>query len=896
MNYLKALRQLADLQQFASLQANAEQYWQETADPRVLPLLALALTQLGRREQAESVLSALDEEALDHDGKVDLAGVWLLWLRLEEASALLEAVLAAQPDYALALARLAWCRLQAGRLSEARSHYERSARLEPARLPVFLGLARLCLQQHEPESAQRAVDQGIEQLGQQREALPEAAIHQFTTQLRGLQLEIWVESDQRARAEEWLAARRDSLAEEDWVGLVIGYATLLAARDCHAEAEEMLREATRYYRENLALNSQLAELAQIQGRIVQTVHLLRRAIRLARRDAKPEVVLWVRLSAACLHGMDEQARKAAETALDLANGMEADAATPEPVISQIRLQAKNALASVESQDQHFDTAEKLFREVLADNPWFLPALQGLGQQQMQLGKIDDAIELFERIRQIDPAKGISSLINARRFPEDEQTLQRLEALARRPSLEGRARSGILFQLAAAWEKRGAFDQAFAMASEANEASRKFLRYDPKEHRQRCARIRYAFSRSLYEHRKGYGSDSTLPVFVVGMPRSGTTLVEQILAGHSRIFGAGELGFIPSRIQGLNRWERRVGSGRSYPDCIDDLSPYVTEGVANGILDELREFDPKAKHIVDKLPHNFENLGFIKFLFPNAKIISVRRDPRDIALSNFFTDYQAKHGGMGFAYDPTWIGEQLADHNLLMHHWHQVFPGEILEVQYERVVDNTEAEARRMLDYIGVAWEPQVLAFNELERPVKTASVWQVRQPIYTSSKAKWKRYQAHLAPLIRGTNAKIEWEPIEMLSLPEPGMLGEGVALIQAGKLDEAEYRLKQLLHHLPEHAAANFMVGQIYARKGHWRDAIVLMEKAHEKCPWNSNWRQDLILAYEMVGELGKAEALRGSGKENDGGYEENADPAVDEDWNLDLDSSMERAERTFA
>jgi hypothetical protein len=135
--------------------------------------------------------------------------------------------------------------------------------------------------------------------------------------------------------------------------------------------------------------------------------------------------------------------------------------------------------------------------------------------------------------------------------------------------------------------------------------------------------------------------------------------------------------------------------------VDDLTPYITRGIADGILDELRDLSesekPGAVHVVDKLPHNFENIGFIKFLFPKAKIISVRRDPRDIAISNYFTDYQAKHGGMGFAYDLTDIGEQLADHNLLMHHWHRLFPGEILEIHYEEVVDDLAGSARKLLE-------------------------------------------------------------------------------------------------------------------------------------------------------------------------------------------------------
>ena len=542
--------------------------------------------------------------------------------------------------------------------------------------------------------------------------------------------------------------------------------------------------------------------------------------------------------------------------------MTADGDTPESVIAQLRLQAKNAMAQVESQAQKFELAESLFCEVLEQNPWFVPALTGLGQMQMQRGNIDEAIALYEKVKTVNPAQGYSALINARQFPQDEETLQRMERAARQPGLEGRVKSGLLLQIASACEKRKEYDRAFALAEESNNAQRKQLRYDPKEHRNYCFRIRSRYSKALYEHRKGCGVDSTLPVFVLGMPRSGTTLVEQIIAGHSQIFGAGELGVIPSRIQGLNRWERHVGSGRHYPDCVDDLSPYICQGIANGVLDELRELasedKPGAQHVVDKLPHNFENIGLIKLLFPNARIISVRRDPRDIAMSNYFTDFQAKHGGMGFAYDLTWIGEQLADHNLLMHHWNQLFPGEILEVNYEDVVNDLEGSARKMLDYIGVEWEEQVLGFNELERPVKTASVWQVRQPIYKTSKAKWKRYQKHLTPLIKGTNAQILPDPInDMITLPVPAFLQDGVALFNDDDLDGAEMCFKKLLHHNPEHAAANYMVGLVYCRKGYLDEAIPLLEKALSSCPWQKEWRDNLSKAYEKTGQKTKAEAL---------------------------------------
>lgn len=864
VTYLDILRQLADQQQFAALKDHARHALDEQADVRLLPLLALAHAQLGEREHALTVSAQAHAHLsdLDLDARVDLAAVYCLLWRLPDAIALLEPALVEQPQHSLALARLAWCRLHEGRFDESRRLYEDATRLAPQRLPTWSALIRLYLDQNDSgniDAAQNALHTAIEQLQLIHTALPQLAVAQFTAQFRHAQLEIWVVGDRLAEAEQWLDQRRETLSEDDWAPLLVAYAAQLAGHDRHAVAEDALREGAKHYPHNLALLSQLAELAQLQGRTPQVMRLLRRAISIAKSQGKPEVALWVRLSGASLQQSEQQARKAADKAMELAAALTENADLNHAAISHLQLQARCALAAAESNAQNFDAADALYRDVLLQSPWFLPALQGLGQQQMQRGRIDEAIELFERVRLIDPAKGYSALINARQFPDDETTLLRLEQVAHQPSLEGRVRSGLLFQLAAAWEKRKDYDKAFAFARNANDASKRFLHYDPLVHRQRCARIRHAFCKALYQHRSDCGVDSTLPIFVLGMPRSGTTLVEQILAGHSQIHGAGELGIIPQLIAGLERWERHTGSGRHYPDCVDDLSPPVVAGMAANVLKELQEYAPDARHVVDKLPHNFENIGLIKLLFPRAKIISVRRDPRDIALSNYFTDYAAKHGGMGFAYDLRWIGEQLADHNLLMHHWAQVFPGDILEVKYEDVVADAAVQARRMLEYIGVDYEPQVVNFSELERPVKTASVWQVRQPIYDTSKAKWLRYEKHLAPLLAGTNARIEWQPItDMVTLPEPGWLNAGVEFYRQRKLDDAERCFGKLLHHLPDHAAANFMLGLIYVHKGYLDDGIALMEKAHKRCPWNANWRNDLAQACELAGLPEKALALK--------------------------------------
>lgn len=852
MTHLNLLRRLAEQQEYAALLEGAKQ---DAADPAAMVLLALAAARLGDTDTAQQVLATLDTTALDRDARVDLAAVYLSLGKLEVATALLEAEQQAGTPHSLLLARLGFCRQLAGHLDEACDLIRESLALTP-RLPVFLNLLRLCIRQQWSETGWAALAEAELHWQTERTQWTEEARVRNDRELHHLRLDLWLLDAAYDAAESWLDSLRDSIPEADWCALQCAWARCLQGRDKHAQAEERLYAALKSYSTNRELLVQLAELAWLQGRLGQGHALLQRAVRAAQAAGEPCSALWLLQANQALQSNPDLARAAIENATREMESLP-DRRLPEDARRALDFQWRLMQAGLAAREQQFAAAEQAYHALLAEQAQSAPVLQGLGQLYMQLGRIDAAVDCFEKVKAIDPARGHAALINARHFPEDEGTLERLEQLARLPGQEGSVRASLLLQLASAWEKRCDYEKAFALADEANAANRRLLRYDPVAHRQYCARIRHAFSASLYTHRPGLGSESTLPVFVVGMPRSGTTLVEQMLAGHSRIHGAGELGSIPRIIAGLDRWERRTGTGRSYPDCVDDLDARVCNGIAESVLQELRGHDADADFVVDKLPHNFENIGLIKLLFPKARIISVRRDPRDIAVSNFFIDYATKHGGMGFAYDLDWIGEQLADHNLLMHHWQQLFPGEILEVHYEKVLADPETEARRMLDYLGVEWEPQVLDFNTLDRPIKTASVWQVRQPIYHSSKAKWRRYEQHLKPLIAATNRKIHWEPIEMVALPEPGWLHRGVEHYKAGALVEAERCLRHLLHHLPEHGAAHYMLGLVLFDGSYRDEGIEHLERAVARCPWRKEWREDLVRALRSCGKHDRASAV---------------------------------------
>ncbi len=852
---LAILRSMDRSENYDLLKSMANSWWQDKGDPQVLPLLMIGQLLTGGHKAARETLDTLaaHHRDLSVDSLCDLARGYLIMGRHKDAEGELHKVLNNSPRHLVALLQMGVCLVQQRDLQRARPYLSSAwdrFRDSGDFFPAVHHYVDCLIDNNEAARAGDVLDTAFE--GLSKDASDEEVLGRRWDLLCSAQFRVWLAQEAYADAEGWLESQRQryddgKIDKDTYIRWLIYYAQQLAAGDRHDHAGEVLGSLGKDFAQDQNLAACRAEIAQVQGQLVAAVRHIRAAL-----DADQQnLALWVRLAQLSLRQFPVQAREAANKIGTL---LEAD---DKPAARVLTL-ARTVMAQVELEYGDEQTGSAALEAILDEFPKFIPALMALGHFRLQQGRIEEAIGLFDTIKALDPAQGYSALMSARQFPDDPAVLEELEGVAQRPSIAGPERAALQFHLAGAWEKQGEYTRAFELVDKANRANRGKLRYDARQHRQRCARIRYAFGRSLYEHRKDCGHPSKLPVFVVGMPRSGTTLVEQILSGHSQIFGAGELGQIPQVVQGINRWERQIGSARHYPDCIDDLTPKVVEGVAENLLKALREFDQQAQHVVDKLPHNFENIGLIKFLFPNAKVISVRRDSRDIAISNYFTDYQAKNGGMGFAYDLEEIGEQLADHNLLMHHWHQVFPGEILEMHYEDLVADIEVGAKTMLDYIGVAWEPQVLDFSEVERSVKTASVWQVRQPLYTSSMDRWQRYQNFLGPLIRGTNKSIEvHEPIKMITLPEPGFLTNGIEAYQEGDLDAAELSFKKMLHHNPAHAACEFMVGLIYVRKNHLKDGISYMEAAIKRAPWQRRWKEDLCRAYRLAGEDAKANAL---------------------------------------
>lgn len=659
-----------------------------------------------------------------------------------------------------------------------------------------------------------------------------------------------------AVAEALLALERveealDRIPEDsDHEDLLAARVQLLGAASRHGEAANLLARGRERQPDSQPLLLLSAELAEVRGRSSEATAMLLKAL-----EKDPDnIPLLCRLAHCGRRGeRSPLARQAAERALHCA----------EDKPPHLRAVALSAHGHVLAEEGETAEAEATYRQALELAPALPAALSGLGQLLLQTGKVEEAMACFQQVRAIAPLQGWSQLIHAREVPDDPQVLDNLEKAARQPGLEGPLRAGLLYTVAAAWDKKKEHERAMALAHQANEASKTLLDYNPSAHRQRVEREIGRYSPAFLASRQGWGDPSRLPVFVLGMPRSGTTLTEQILGSHSQVFGAGELGLVGEQIAKLEGWELKLGSGLAYPECVADLSRERSAKLAAAWLEQLQQLAPDARHVVDKLPHNFEHIGLIKLLFPNATIIHCQREPRDVAVSNYITDYAAKFGGMGFAYDLTWIGEQLVDHQRLMQHWHAVFPGQIVEVAYEDLVDDPETHARRMIAALGLEWEPGVLEFQSLERSVKTASVWQVRQPVYKTSKARWKRYAAHLGPLEEALAVVPPLPEPAPLPMAEPGLFGEAMAHMQAQCWSGAETAFLQVIAAYPQHAAAYQFLGGALLQQGKSDKAVRAMRQSIQLLPLHPSWWENLARAEHSAGNAAAAQQAWARGQQ---------------------------------
>ena len=404
-------------------------------------------------------------------------------------------------------------------------------------------------------------------------------------------------------------------------------------------------------------------------------------------------------------------------------------------------EAYNNLGNALNEIGRLDEAERSYRRAVELNPDYAEAHNNMGNVFASIGRLDEAERYYRRAVELKPnyAEAYRNLISIRKIEERDSVIRSMEKLHGEPGASPEDRMHFAFGLGKAYDDLGRYADAFAYLSEANRLKRQSFVYDVARDARLFRRIREVFQETLFERHAKAGRRDDTPIFIIGIIRSGTTLVEQILASHRAVFGAGELHDLSTVADSAVR-ER----GLRFPDGLEDLDDAAFNRLADDYLRRLRVRGGRARHVTDKMPSNFCHVGFIRLILPSARIIHVRRNPLDTCLSVFANYFVHDHP---YAYDLTELGAYYRHYEALMEHWRHVLPGAMLELSYEALIEQPEAEIRRLLDSCDLPFDPACLNFHETKRPVQTASVSQVRQPLYRKSLERWRNYEARLKPL-----------------------------------------------------------------------------------------------------------------------------------------------------
>ncbi|MCX2980600.1 sulfotransferase family protein [Halieaceae bacterium IMCC14734] len=535
------------------------------------------------------------------------------------------------------------------------------------------------------------------------------------------------ESEQRLADAEDLY--RQVIEQDPWFHPAYHALGLVAYRvDKLAVAAELISSAIALNASRVLYNRDYGEICRRLGRFDQALESARLAVGLDDEQAESHYNLGLALSA---HEANESAVTSYQRAVEL-----------DPLHSK----AWNNLGSALEQCAAPLAAIDAYRQALGINPDHVEARSNLGSLLAREGDIDAARSELGRALDLQPESlaahfAISSL---KRYQADDPHLRSLEQLAQHPErLPLKERTQLYFALGKARADCEDYERAFTAFEQGNRLQKGQLKSSRSRLQAQCNAIIELFDADYLEqmHAELSPLDST-PVFVVGMPRSGTSLVEQILSSHSDVHGAGEL----KNLNGVVNEQLQLAPAELFTRGLESMpaSGYAEMGTA--YLESIRGLAPQAARVVDKMPANFYYLGLISRALPGAKIIHIARDPMDIGLSCYSRLF---NDTMEFSYDLQDIGNYYLGYHRLMQHWAKVLPsGSLLTLRYEDLVADLEGYSRSMIEHIGMAWQPQCLRFYENQRPVRTASLAQVRKPVYGSSVGAWKNYSAQLQPLL----------------------------------------------------------------------------------------------------------------------------------------------------
>lgn len=406
-----------------------------------------------------------------------------------------------------------------------------------------------------------------------------------------------------------------------------------------------------------------------------------------------------------------------------------------------------------------EPAIEIYEDILAHQPGQAKVQLSYGHTLKTVGRIDDAIKAYRNCIEVSPNIGETywSLANLKtfRFTDDDvdAMLEQVIPKGGDPDDQGH----LAFAIGKAYEDRKEFDKSFEFYQRGNDIRKHHHRHDVRINIYDTARQIHFFNQKFIESHEGQGCPAPDPIFVVGLPRAGSTLIEQILASHSQIEGTAELTDIIAI-------SRKIGDRKNnhtvskYPEILTEMTPDDFRSMGESYIETTRIQRSTLPYFIDKMPNNFQHIGLIHSILPNAKIIDARRHPMGGCFSGF---KQLFANGQAFTYSLTDIGLYYRDYVKLMDHWDEMLPGRVHRVQYEEMVTDTETQIRALLEYCGLGFEEECLHFYETKRAIRTPSAEQVRQPIYTGGVEQWRNYEAHLGPLKEALGPLLERYPID---------------------------------------------------------------------------------------------------------------------------------------
>ena len=367
----------------------------------------------------------------------------------------------------------------------------------------------------------------------------------------------------------------------------------------------------------------------------------------------------------------------------------------------------------------------------------------LGHVYKTTGKQKECIDSYKQAINFDNNFGEAywSLANLKTYEFTPKEISEMESKTNLSEVSEREKVHFLFSLGKAYEDIGNFDKSFEYYKKGNDLNRGRTTYDPKAIEALSGRLKNFFTKEKFENRKNPGFETNAPIFIVGLPRSGSTLIEQILASHSKIEGTMEL---PNIMNIARKLGNSTKDRTAYPEIIDTLKDIDLSNLGKSFIEETRFLRTNKPFFIDKMPNNFSHIGLIKLILPNAKVIDARRNPMDTCFSCF---KQLFARGQAFTYDLSEIARYYLNYVQLMDHWEEVLPGFIFRVQHEELLENQEAVTRDLIEFCELDFELSTLEFYKTKRAVKTASSEQVRQPLNKKGLNQWKNYQIHLKEL-----------------------------------------------------------------------------------------------------------------------------------------------------